>query len=182
MKLFLAVSIPEKLHYEIQSSIKIIRSDYPQFDWTPPENYHISIFFIGERSESKLPDIIEGIERIIYDTPSTQFSVLRMAMFVQKGIFLHLELERNKLIERIHNRLIEVVGEQVPQRHPRYIPHLSIAKYKTPAKQQYFLLRKKLKKVQIDLTFDVDSVDLYESIEAKPHNEYKKVHTFLLQG
>jgi len=181
MKLFLAISIPEKLHNEIESSIKIIKSDYPQFDWIPPKNYHISVFFIGERSESKLPDIIEGIERTIYDIPSTQFIALRMAMFVQKGIFLHLELERNKLIEKIHNRLIKVIGEQVPQRNPRYTPHLSIAKYKIPAKQQYFLLRKKLKKIQMDLTFDVDSVDLYESIEAKPHNEYKKVHTFLLQ-
>ena len=62
----------------------------------------------------------------------------------------------------------------------RFIPHLTIAKAKTPSKQQYLHLKKKLLKFPIDLNFPAKRIHLFESILKGPRPEYKKIAAFPL--
>jgi len=181
MRLFLGVSIPNESTKQMRTSIEVIKNEYPEFDWVPEENYHLSIFFFGERSEDKIPDMIEGIEQTIFDLNATQLSLSRLGLFVKKGITMYVAYERNKILEIVHNRIISVLGSQTPQMHDIYIPHTTVAKYKLPSKQQYFHLKKKIQKISIDIEFPLDTLHLYESVTKKPFPEYRIIHTFHLQ-
>ena len=128
MRLFLGVSIPNESTKQMRTSIEAIKNEYPEFDWIPEENYHLTIFFFGERSEDKIPDMIEGIEQTIFDLDQTQLSMSRLGLFVKKGITMHVAYERNKTIEIIHDRIISILGSQTPQMHDIYIPHTTVAK------------------------------------------------------
>jgi 2'-5' RNA ligase len=63
----------------------------------------------------------------------------------------------------------------------KYLPHVTIARWKIPSKQQYFLIKKKLQAMRIDLSFTVDHLFLYQSVSHKHHPVYKKLRQFDLQ-
>lgn len=181
MRLFLGVSIPNESIKKIKTSIDAIKNEYPEFDWVPEQNYHLTIFFFGERSEDKIPDVIEGIEQTIFDLNPSQLSTSGLGLFVKKGINMHMSYERSKELEAIHNRIISVIGSQIPQKHDLFTPHTTIAKYKLPSKQQYFHLKKKIKKIAVDIKIPFETLHLYESVTKKPFPEYRIIHTFHLQ-
>lgn len=180
MRLFLGVDIKDDTKKNIRSSILELKNDYPEFYWIPEINYHITVFFFGERSEDKTQDIIEGIEQILFDVNQSYISIFRLGMFVQKEINIHITFNRNRVLELIHNRIISVIGSQIPQKHNIYIPHITLAKYKLPSKQQYLHLKKKVDLIDINIEFCLDSVHLYQSIIKKPFPEYRIIHTFHL--
>jgi len=125
--------------------------------------------------------MIEGIERTTFDLDKTHLATTGLGLFVKKGITMHITYGRSKTLETIHNRIISVIGPQIPQKHDIYIPHTTVAKYKLPSKQQYFHLKKKIQKIPIDIEFPLDSLQLYESEIKKPFPEYRIIHTFHLQ-
>lgn len=181
MRLFLGVEIPESAKKTIRDSMVQIRDDYPEFSWIPEANYHLTVFFFGERSEERLNDVIAGIEQTLFDVNTSVLNIFGIKIFVKKGITINVVFDRNKTLELIHNRIITEVGKQVPQKHDRYTPHTKIAEYKLPSKQQYFHLKKKLEKIKIDADFPLNTIHLYQSIEKKPSPEYRILHTFQLQ-
>lgn len=46
MRLFLGVSIPNESIKQIKTAIGAIKNEYPEFDWVPEHNYHLTIFFL----------------------------------------------------------------------------------------------------------------------------------------
>jgi len=181
MRLFLGVEIPESAKKTIRDAMLQIRDDYPEFFWIPEENYHLTVFFFGERSEERLNDVTEGIEQTLFDVDTSVLNIFGIKIFVKKDIAINVAFDRNKTLELVHNRIIIEVGEQVPQKNDKYTPYTTIAKYKLPSKQQYFHLKKKLEKIKIDTGFPLDTIHLYQRIEKKPFPEYRILHTFQLQ-
>jgi len=182
MRLFLGVEIPEDAVRKIREAVQRLKQDYPEFLWVPEENYHITVFFFGERSENKLPDMIGGVEQVLYDIAPVELSTFGLGIFVRKDINIHIKLNRSRDLEIIHDRIISVIGSQIPQKHNKYIPHVTISKYKLPSKQQYFLLKKKIEKTSIDIEFRLEKLNIYQSIVQNSSHHYHILHTFHLQS
>lgn len=181
MKLFLAVSLPQTFRKYLQEAYNPIMRDYPQFNWVPQQNYHITIAYLGERGEDKMELIHEAIERSIFDIPPTRMFTLETGMFVKNGIKLRLAYVRNKELGKIRERVIDyfsVSKENLARQ--TYVPHTTLAQYKLPSKQQYFHLRKKLANLNIEGEFPVNQIHLYQSITKPTNPEYEILHTFEL--
>lgn len=181
MKLFLGVSIPNKVVQEVAQKLEPVMMSYPEFSWMPTVNYHITVFFFGERSEKKVPDLIEGLEQIMFDVEPDTISLFGLKMFVRKGINIHISYENCRALKIIHDRIEDALGPGLISGQRRFIPHTTVAKYKLPSKQQYLHLKKKLEKISFDDAFVGDEIHLFESIEKKPFPEYRIIHTFHLQ-
>lgn len=181
MRLFLAVAIPEETISELHNMYEELKRDYPEFNWVPEKNYHVTISFLGERSEDKMPYIIEAIERSTFDIQPTRLFALETGMFVHHGIILRLAFSRNKDLEKIRERTVELFSmERENDMKKKYLPHITLARYKLPSKQQYFHLRKKLQKINSTIEFPVHQIHLYKSITKPTNPEYEIVHTFEL--
>lgn len=177
MKTFFAVEIPAAIRKIIQQQISPIQKDYPDFNWVPLENYHITVFYIGEVNSDKIHHIVEHVERTIFDIKPTHMFSLGADLFIHKTIIPYINFQRNKTIEDLHKRFTDLFEDKKTQ---KYMPHLTVARHKIPSKQQYFHLKKKLQKLELEFDFPVSEIHLYES-KSMPHNPvYTKVHTFKL--
>ncbi len=65
MRLFLAIELSDKIKKEIDNQLLEIKKAYPQFQWVPSDNYHITVYFFGEISDPK--KIINKLEQVLYD-------------------------------------------------------------------------------------------------------------------
>jgi 2'-5' RNA ligase len=64
MRLFIAMPLPEKIEEllaEIIFDLKQIRS---KVKWVTPKNIHLTLKFLGDTDEKKIPEIIEAIKKI----------------------------------------------------------------------------------------------------------------------
>ncbi|CAN5240788.1 RNA 2',3'-cyclic phosphodiesterase [soil metagenome] len=175
MKLFSAVRIPQRAIDQIRTQTESLFDDYPSYNWVPLHNYHVSLHYIGEVTEAKLPIAVEHIQNKLYDVPVTNMYTYGADLFMDEQITIYIYFQRNKTIEDISRRLYDLFEAGSLKKRKEYIPHITIARYKIPSKQQYFLLKKKLAKLKVDVEFAVEDIHLYESIETRKNPQYKIV-------
>ncbi len=181
MKLILAVPVPEPIQQTIIECYAKIRGDYPYFSWTSEPTYHITVKNLGEREKDTLPYIIEAISRSVYAIPPIYLTGQESRILVGKGITLYLEFLRSKQLENIRTNLSEYFSKREKGlEEQEYKPHITLAQYKLPSKQQYFHLKKKLKQTQPEIDFLTQEIVLYEAITTSTNPIYEKIHTFEL--
>ena len=74
-------------------------------------------------------------------------------MTIQNNISIFIDFRREKEIERISESINEV---------EKFVPRLILAKYKIPSKQQYFVIKKRLSNLEVDISFKVNKLSLFE--------------------
>lgn len=179
MKIFTAIEVPSQAIREIQQQIEPFVTDYPSFNWIPPQNYHVSLHYIGDIVREKLPVAVEHIQNTLYDVPTTRMYTMDLDLFMDEQILIYLSFYRNKTVENISNRMFELFEPGKKRKHD-YIPHVSLARTKIPSKQQYFLIKKKLARTKVTVEFAVNNIYIYESIEKRNNPVYQKVATIPL--
>jgi 2'-5' RNA ligase len=176
MRLFLAIDLTQEARDSLNEQIEVLYREYRQFHWTPKENYHITLHFFGEVDNYK--ELVPKIEEALFEVRPFHLFPFEFDLFIQKKITLYLGFHREKRIEQIVKNVRDVFA---PDEKTKYVPHLTIARYKIPSKQQYLLLKKKLLNLPIDLMLEVKKVTLFESINAGKFPIYKKLHSFKLE-
>lgn len=176
MRLFLAIELSDKIKKEIDDQLLEIKKAYPQFQWVPSDNYHITVYFFGEISDPK--KIINKLEQVLYDKELFYFYSTSVDLFIHHKITIHLNFRREKKIEKINDSIKETF--KISENSVRFIPHLTLARYKIPSKQQYFVLKKRLAKAIVDVSFKINKLVLFESIPIGSRSVYKKIYTFKL--
>lgn len=176
MRLFLAIDLPAKAKHKLYNQLRSLREDYPDFRWVGEENYHITLHFFGEKSSAD--KIIGQINDSIYDTAPFHLYSFNTDLFIRGKIIIHLSFRRNKILERLVEELKNRLS--LPS-ETRFVPHLTIGRYRIPSKQQYLHLKKKLKNLSIDISFEVTKLILFDSILESQKPAYKVVAEFPLK-
>lgn len=171
MRLFLAIDLPSVVKKQLERQLKEIKQVYPDFNWVAVENFHITLHFYGERSDDE--KIIEQLKKVLFDQESFYLYSSRVNLFINRKIVIYLEFRREKKLEQ----LVEKIRTTFPPgsyQERKIIPHLTLARCRIPSKQQYFVLKKMLKKLTINISFPVKKVILFESILGGRKPIYKK--------
>lgn len=172
MKLFLAIDLPKKVKTELEQQITSLKNEYSQFDWVAVNNYHITIHFFGEVENSG--ELEKQLDECLFDQESFYLYSFGADLFINTKIVPYISFMREKKLESIAMRLKETFQNQNIQVQ-RYIPHLTLARAKIPSKQQYFVLKKRMNKMKIDISFQVKQLVLFQSILGGKYPEYKIV-------
>ncbi len=170
MRLFLAIDIPDKVKHQIHDQLYHIQKEYADFNWVSPENYHITIQFYGETDEEK--KLKKQLEDALYDQESFYLYSTDVDLFMRNRIIIYLNFRREKKIEELFKKLGHLPDNN---HHEKFIPHLTLARCRIPSKQQYFVLKKRLSKLEIDASFHVKEIYLFESHLGGKKPEYKKM-------
>jgi len=175
MRLFLAIEVPEKIKAKLEKEIQLIKKEYPQFNWVTPENFHITLYFFGERND--LEKIKRRVKDLVWDQFAFHLYSFKLDVFVNNKLVVYLTFNREKKIEALALKIKNNFNNNLVY-NQKFIPHLTLARGPRSSKQQYFALKRKLEKTLIDISFPVKKIILYQSILDGRKPIYKKLETF----
>lgn len=75
MRCFIAVDIPESVKRKIETNFSSVRKRAPDLKWVETKNIHITLKFLGEVNERKLPQIEDALRKIAASTPPFQIQI-----------------------------------------------------------------------------------------------------------
>lgn len=124
MRLFIALEIPPEIRRAIAKETDGLHSLCPRARFVPEENYHLTLAFLGETDPSRLPAVIEAMERC--PSPSIPLTVGGTGRF---GDTLWRELRGGGDLYSLQRRLSRELRERgfTPEKRP-YVPHLTLAR------------------------------------------------------
>lgn len=154
----LIIELSDETRQQIVDQMADFRKQYPQFQWEKTENYNILIHSFGEFSDKK--SIIEKIETALFDKKLFYLYSFEVALTIGNNIVLYMDFRREKEIERISESIKGLTSRM--ESPEKYAPRLTIAKYKIPSKQQYFVIKKRLSNLEVDVSFKVNKLSLFE--------------------
>ena len=154
----LKIELSEETKKEIVDQLADFRKLYLQFQWEKTENYNILVHSFGEFSNKKTA--IEKIETALFDKNLFYLYSFEVALTIGNNIVLFMDFRREKEIERISESIKRISSRL--ESSEKFVPKLILAKYKIPSKQQYFVIKKRLSNIDVDISFKVNKLSLFE--------------------
>ncbi len=172
MRTFIAIEIPDEIKAgltEAQRSLK--SSNVVDASWTRPEGIHLTLKFLGETPESKIPYLMNGLRQAAEGIGPFRLEVGGIGTFPNpknaRVVWVGLSGDIEKL-SRLQAAVEETISEIGFKRDERaFTPHLTLGRIKYVRSRDKWL--KALDEVKdISLSgFDVAAVSLMKS-ELKP--------------
>jgi 2'-5' RNA ligase len=182
-RLFVAADIPEGIRKELDHDLASLRVAHPEARWVPPENWHVTLKFLGAVEPRHVEDLRSTVARTAeqYDAFETRLASVgafpneRRARVVWAGLD-----DRSGTLGALANGLDQVLARFVEPEQRPFSPHLTVARLRNPASVEAALARG----VAISSTpFAVDGIVLYRSHLRRPAPLYEAVQEFpLAQG
>lgn len=156
MRLFIGLPVPSRVSQALACAARA--TGLPKARWTPPENMHLTLVFLGEVAEERLPCIFRQLEAL--ESPTLQIKFNAFDMFPRAGVLfasvepapvlLYLQYQ---VVARIHD-----CGFALDERP--YHPHITVARFQGPARLTPHRL---VLPAELRRSFDVDRINLYRS-------------------
>ncbi|MCB2106767.1 MAG: RNA 2',3'-cyclic phosphodiesterase [Rhodobacteraceae bacterium] len=180
LRLFVGLAIPEA----IRTDLGRLCSGLPGARWVDPENFHITLRFIGEVDEDIAREIDHELARIT--APAFELSLAGVGTFGQgfKARALWAGVEADPVLNLLQGRVESAVMRAGQPREPRkFMPHVTLARFKhgpsaVPAERlQQFIMGNNLYRAG---PFSVDAFILFESQMGKGGPVYHELASYPL--
>ncbi|HQR80956.1 MAG TPA: RNA 2',3'-cyclic phosphodiesterase [Actinomycetota bacterium] len=119
-RLFVAIWLPDEVRSSLQSAIRPLPGDYPELRWQPPQRWHITLGFLGDRDPARTT---ERFGRI----PTPPAAPLRLAGSGRFGPILWIGVDSAPWLAALAGSVHEVMGS----RDRRFRGHVTIARART---------------------------------------------------
>jgi 2'-5' RNA ligase len=169
MRLFLGLELPNATRERLSA---LPAPDLPSARWVPPENYHVTLRFLGETPRYLAADIDDAVSRL-HARPFT-VALAGLGTFARGGIAhtLWVGVDRNEALERLRGKIettLQRLGLE-PERR-RFQPHVTLARLdQTPEfKLAGFIAAHNLFRAE---PFVVEHFTLFSSVLGKDHAVY----------
>ena len=137
VRLFVAAYPPRALTALLQDRLREI--DLPPHRMTPTEQVHLTLHFIGERPESELDEIVQSVERSAAGIAPSLITIRRLITLPERGSsrLVAAECSSSSPLLELHDRLVRRLAHE-PRSRPRnrYLPHLTLCRFRAPARVQ----------------------------------------------
>jgi len=125
-RLFTALEIPAPLAF----SLSLLRGGLPGARWVEPENYHITLRFIGDIDPRTADEVAQALERV--DRPGFELSLEALDAFGAKKPQTIVACVKNspalKELQAAQERIVQRIGIEAERR--KYRPHVTLARLK----------------------------------------------------
>lgn len=75
MRLFLALELPADAQSRIYEAVAPLRKGFPEIRWIEPQNYHLTLKFLGEVSEERVGIVQEALDQVAATAGVKPFSL-----------------------------------------------------------------------------------------------------------
>ncbi|MBB4003754.1 MAG: RNA 2',3'-cyclic phosphodiesterase [Aurantimonas endophytica] len=127
-RLFTALEIPQALAFPLS----LLRGGLPSARWTDPENYHLTLRFIGDVEPRLADEIVAALDRV--ERPGFSIALRGIAAFgSKKPRSIHAEVEASPALAELQleiDRICRRLGLPADQR--KFLPHVTLARLRQP--------------------------------------------------
>ena len=175
IRVFFGIPISEDVAQLLQ---KRLLKENPQFKnrvrWTRAGNHHITVRFLGNIAEQKIPKLIELIYGAIKDITTFQIRLWNIAPFPpthRKTAAANIEFSHQ--LQSLYNAIELIVSADFPADSHPYLPHITLFRMRN---QTVSFEKIALENERIN----VNSLILYQSISVENDSLYVPLHKFFL--
>ena len=168
-RLFVAVELPDDVKQGLAGLQRVLRPYFEDATWVRPEGLHLTLKFLGETPEDRIPAIRGACERAVRSFPAFSLELRGVGVFPDwrrprvLWVGAHSADDPLVALQSAVERALEPLGYP-PETRP-FVPHLTLARVKRshPAAVQKFLEREKAALERSYGVVRVDRVTLFES-------------------
>jgi 2'-5' RNA ligase len=181
-RLFLAVEVPLPVVEVVSAAVRPWRESFPTARWIPPENWHVTLKFLGRTAARLTPWIGETVGAIAGAHPSATLRVHGLGAFpsTQRARVLWAGIDDpasvlTELVTDLETGLAEAFRPEVRRFHP----HLTVARSEPPLR-----LPEPYDGTALESeSFVVDRLVLFRShLQGRRSPKYEPLRTFALEG
>lgn len=179
MRLFFGIGLSPDIRSEVNSFSATLKAQLPKMRWVEARNLHITLRFLGEVDEKRIPEISSAAQEAARSI--TRFEIIlgqlgafpnsRKARVFWWGLAQGAE-ESIQLFKQLERNLVSAGFKPEPK---RYHPHLTLARLRYPAPLPLDSLT-----VPEGLSLTVSSYVLYQSTLTPQGPIYKTIEEFKL--
>ncbi|MDY6872403.1 MAG: RNA 2',3'-cyclic phosphodiesterase [Chloroflexota bacterium] len=171
IRAFIAVNPPAEILNKIKKISAYFQTQTPEdaLKWSGIKKYHLTLKFLGEISENKLPEIKTILARTAKTQTAFEISVGGLKFFpnVKKPHTIVLGVQEGMPLVRLHQRLdFELQAVGFPGDKRTFTPHLTLARVRRSVNRaRAAKIGETLSQFRVDTLgqFVVDEVHLYQS-------------------
>ena len=181
VRLFIAIPVDDSGRNILVSAMKSMSTTADAVKWVHPGNLHLSLVFLGEIEENRVPVITERVRHATENQPSFTLSFTGISHFGPaahpKVIFSPVTGDTGT-VRHLQERIVtSLSGIYQPDRRP-YTPHITLGRGKKGCRVSGDAYSAAGQSVQG--TFDVRTCILYKSVLQKEGPVYTEIHSFPL--
>lgn len=182
MRLFVAINLPEDVRTVIRELVKDLRVEDDSVRWTPTDNVHLTLKFLGEVAPSLADQVIGVIEETVPGHPAFGLKLSELGAFpnLRRPRVIWVGVEAGvaptvleAICRDLETRLVPLGFEKEGR---RFRPHMTIGRVKGGRGRGRFRpvsMEDRFEGIEIrGMTFRVKSVELMESVLKPSGAEY----------
>lgn len=177
-RVFAGIGFGEALGRDFAPWMKKLRKTADQKEialkWTPVENYHVTLFFLGETPEEEIPALAAKLETAAGSFPVFELKLRGLDALpgIEHARVLYLDVQRSQTLVELQAAVAAALAGGVRDGDD-YVPHLTVARLRNPKGVRDLLSPFR----HVDLGRQaVTEVVLYESIQTGPYSVYQPLH------
>lgn len=183
MRLFVALALPDHIRWQL----RLLCGGLPTGNgyvnrWVPPENFHITLRFLGEVDGRD----IEYVDAALAGIRAPRFSLRLKGVDAfssgQRVKAVYAGVEKQPALQHLHDKVESaVVRAGLPPEGQKYTPHVTLTRPKDPpiAKLQHYLAEHSLFKTE---PFEITHFTLFSSALGSEHPVYTGQRSYALRA
>ncbi|GIW62390.1 MAG: RNA 2',3'-cyclic phosphodiesterase [Patescibacteria group bacterium] len=176
VRVFIGIDLPHNFKKQLDSNLSLLKTKYKTFKWVEPENYHLTLVFLGEVNKDKINSIAKRTEKVVFEIPGFNLTSYKLNIFPNRQRIIYLSFFKEQKLISLANKLKQEFQDylqHIPQN--KFIPHITVAKSKRSSKQQYIQLKKLLEKTTIKIQIPINKLYVFSSKLTAHGSIYKKL-------
>ena len=180
MRLFIAVDISEEIATAVADFATRLRQVNADVAWVKPENFHLTLKFLGETPEGQLGDIKAALDRVALPRGAFDLEMRGTGCFPDKGVPRVVWVAAGAGRDALRTLAGDIEGTMeglgFARERREFAAHLTIGRVRGPRGAER--LRRQLE-AEADAVFGrcgVDAIRLYKSTLAAGGSIYEMLH------
>lgn len=180
VRLFIAVDVAEEIRAAVAEKTARLREVNCDVGWVKPENFHLTVKFLGEAPDAQLDDIKAALDLVALSRGAFELELRGMGCFPERGaprvVWVGAGAGRDALTTVAHD--VEDAMEDLgfPRERREFAAHLTIGRVRGPRGAERL---RRLVDAEADTGFGrcaVDEIRLYKSTLASGGSIYDLMH------
>jgi 2'-5' RNA ligase len=178
IRLFVGLPLPEALRMRLAA----LCAGVPGARWEPPENFHLTLRFIGEVELGQAEDIDGQLARLHMPAFSIALATVDHFGPAEKARALYVGVERSEPLARLQAKIENALQRLgLPAETRKFVPHVTLGRLNGAPSQRIQAFREANNLFRAG-PVDVGEFILYSSHPGKGHSVYREEAAYPLAG
>lgn len=136
MRLFVALELDPRMHETLARAQEALRATKADVGWTRPDQWHVTLKFLGETAEARVPDLSAAVARAAAASPPFDVHVGGIGSFPggskPRVIWMRVEDEQG-LLDRLVGQLEREISPMgFPPESRSFRAHITLGRVRSP--------------------------------------------------